>query len=105
MRHEEDDFSPDHRRIILPGQDDLDAIGTNICGTCKYFSLAEGQKRMQAQRFVEVLVREHKWKLHHLCSPLNQLGLCGAHESGERGGESLITGSQHKACDHYRPKK
>lgn len=92
-------------KVISPGADELAAAmaaGT-VCGECKYFSLAEGQTLMRAQRFVERLVKEHNWQTHHLCSPVNQLGLCGQTVSGQGGDDVTITGRLHKACDHFRP--
>lgn len=74
-----------------------------VCGNCKYFSLAEGQRLIEAQRFVEQLVKEHHWQTRHLCSPVNALGLCGQTVSGAGGDGVTITGRLHKACDHYRP--
>lgn len=75
----------------------------NVCGTCKYFELMEGQKLMQATRFVERIVREDKWRVHHLASPLNQLGICGAASSP--GGDETATGALSKACDQWRDAK
>lgn len=73
-----------------------------VCGTCKYFELAHGQALMQGQRFVERLVREEHWQVKHLASPLNDLGVCGAHSSGGKGEDQMLTGRMHKACDQYR---
>jgi hypothetical protein len=73
-----------------------------VCGGCKYFEHTHGQAEIQAQKFVERLVREENWQVKHLCSPVNQLGICGAHDSGA-GGEQTLTGTMHKACDQYRP--
>jgi hypothetical protein len=72
------------------------------CGGCKYFERAHGQAEMVRQRFVERLVREDNWQVRHLVSPLNELGICGAHDSG-KGGEQTLTGTMHKACDQWRP--
>ena len=93
-------------QVILPDQADVQQYAEphRVCGRCKHFNRAEGQQRMKAQRFVEQLVREHRWKVSHLCSPLNQLGLCGQHESGAGGNEGgMLTGSLHRACDAFRP--
>lgn len=92
-----------HAPVITPADEaELEvALAQKVCGTCKYFAHAHGQELMRAQKFVERLVREERWKVHHLASPLNQLGTCGAHDSGA-GGESMITGALHKACDQYR---
>lgn len=76
---------------------------SKVCGTCKYFELAHGQALMQGQRFVERLVREEHWQVKHLASPVNQLGVCGAHSSGSKGEDQMLTGRMHKACDQYRP--
>lgn len=79
------------------------AIATNrVCGSCKYFEKAEGQRLMKAQKFVERLVREEHWQVKYLASPLNDLGICGAHSSGRDGAEETITGRMHAACDQYR---
>jgi hypothetical protein len=72
------------------------------CGQCRYFEKAHGQAEMVRQRFVERLVREDNWQVRHLVSPLNELGVCGAHDSG-KGGEQMLTGTMHKACDQWRP--
>lgn len=87
--------TPDELRMALETK--------NLCGECKHFELAEGQRLMEAQRFVERLVREQEWKLHHLCSPANQLGLCGQSTSGAPGENVTITGRITKACDHFKP--
>lgn len=75
-----------------------------VCGDCKYFEHTHGQAEIKAQRFVERLVREENWQVKHLCSPVNQLGVCGAHDAGT-GGEQMLTGTMHKACDQWRPNK
>lgn len=75
----------------------------NTCGQCRYFERAHGQAEMKAQRFVERLVREEHWQTRHLVSPLNELGICGAHSAGTGGEEQCLTGTMHKACDQYRP--
>lgn len=72
------------------------------CGTCKYFDLEHGQAEIVKQRFAERLVREDKWQLHHLGAPLEMVGLCGAHGTGNTEGE-MATTSVSKACDQYRP--
>lgn len=87
----------------LPEEMKLALETKNVCGECKYFSLAQGQKLMQAQRFVERLVQEDHWQVKHLASPLNDLGVCGAHTSGGKGEEEMITGKMHKSCDQFRP--
>lgn len=73
-----------------------------VCGDCTYFDYAEGQAQIQSQRFVERLIREDNWQVKHLVSPVNQLGVCGAHASGA-GSDQTMTGRMHKACDQYRP--
>lgn len=68
------------------------------CGNCKFFDLKTGQKEMVKQRFADRLVRDEKWKLHHLGTPLAWTGLCGA-SNGE-----LATSVVSKACDQFRPR-
>ena len=78
-------------------------LGTQrVCGQCKYFSVARGQALMKGQRFLERLVREDHWQIKHLASPVNDLGVCGAHTSGASGEEEMLTGRMHKACDQFR---
>ena len=84
-----------HERAILSGR---------VCGNCKYFSAREGQRLMEGQRFVERLVKENLWKVHHLGSPTADLGDCGAHRSGSSSDETMLTGKMHAACDQYREK-
>lgn len=73
-----------------------------VCGECKYFSLREGQRLMEATRFLGQLVKEHQWQTHHLGSPPEVLGDCGAHRSGSRGDETMLTGPLHVGCDQWR---
>ena len=75
----------------------------NTCGQCKYFEHAHGQAEMRAQRFAERLVREDNWQVKHLISPLNELGVCGAHSAGTGSEDQTLTGTMHKACDQFRP--
>ncbi len=89
-----DDMSPAERALLSETYD--------TCGGCKYFEKAHGQEQIKAQRFLERLVREENWQVKHLCSPVNELGVCGAHDSG-RGGEQMLTGAMHRACDQFRP--
>ena len=74
----------------------------DTCGTCKYFEHDHGQAQIASQRFIERLTREEDWQVKHLCSPVNELGVCGAHDSG-RNSDQMITGTMHRACDQYRP--
>lgn len=75
-----------------------------VCGQCRYFERAHGQAEMQAQRFLERLVREDNWQVRHLASPVNELGICGAHDSGQ-GNDQVLTGTRHVACDQFRPNR
>lgn len=105
--------NPDYRTeegslIHRPDAKDMELVANgsgNVCGSCRYFSIAEGQSLMKAQRFIEVLVREHGWKPEYLCSPQNELGVCGATLSGAKSEAATITGRMHKACDQFRPSK
>lgn len=74
----------------------------HTCGDCKYFSLREGQRLIDAQSFLATLVKEHKWKPHHLGAPPETLGDCGAHRSGSSGDQTMLTGPLHVACDQWR---
>jgi len=91
-------------KIHLPqAGDEAFAEAKDLCGQCKYFELSHGQAQMTAQQFVARLVQEQDWKVEHLCSPLNQLGICGAADAGT-GGDQTITGTMHVGCDQFRPK-
>jgi len=92
--------------------DDMDPLEREMltetfttCGQCRYFEHSHGQAQMKAQRFVERLVREENWQTRHLVSPLNELGLCGAHSSGNGAEEQCLTGTMHKSCDQFRPSR
>ena len=76
----------------------------NTCGQCTYFEKSEGQAQIKAQKFVQRLVREEDWQVKHLASPLNELGFCGAHSSGN-GGDQMLTGVMCKSCDQFRMDK
>ena len=81
----------------------VDDDGTGIvCGECNFFERAHAQEEIQATQFIETLVREHKWKPEHLCSPTNLLGFCGASNSGAPGEDRKLTGTLHKGCDQFR---
>lgn len=88
-------------RVVTPNDQDV-ALYSNVplavCGDCKYFDLEKGREEMARQRFAERLVREEKWKMKHLGSPADALGLCGA------SGGQMVTGFATKSCDQYRPK-
>lgn len=93
--------------IVPPSANELKVLqeqAHDVCGTCKYFEHGHGQHEIDKQQFIERLVKEDNWQVEHLCSPVNELGVCGAHDSGA-GGDQMITGTIHKACDQYRPNK
>lgn len=96
-------FAQSQTKVVTPDSEALEMLAAQkVCGTCKYFEHARGQELMRAQQFVERLIREEKWQVHHLASPLNHLGVCGAHRSGGKGEQEMITGALHKACDQWR---
>lgn len=85
--------------VLRPREEDVALFGTEVkvCGDCKYFERGLTAKvEVQNQRFFERLVLEEGWKTQHLCSPPEDLGLCGA------GNGEMMTGRMHKACDQYR---
>lgn len=91
------------REIVTPEGKLREALLTGkVCGECKYFSLHEGQRLIETQRFMATLVKEHQWKAHHLGAPPETLGDCGAHRSGSKGDETMLTGPLHVACDQWR---
>lgn len=87
--------------IVAPSSHEIDNYsGTvkDICGTCKYFELKNGQKKMVEEKFLERLVHDERWQLHHMGAPVEYVGICGA-----SGGE-LATTFVSKSCDQYRPR-
>lgn len=71
------------------------------CGSCRFFELRHGQKKMQDERFPERLVREEGWKTYHVGAPMEQWGLCGM-----SGGQMVTTHvTNASSCDQYRPKR
>ncbi len=92
-------------KLVMPGEDARRMMLTNnVCGTCKYFSLREGQRLIEATKFLGTLVRDHRWQTHHLGAPPETLGDCGAARSGSRGDDTTLTGPLHVACDQWRQK-
>jgi hypothetical protein len=86
--------------VVTPTDEEIETHGRplRVCGECRYFNQSDrAQEVIYGQRFYERLVREEGWKLKHLCSPPQDLGLCDAWH-GE-----MLTGRFHKACDQYRP--
>ena len=89
--------------LVQPGDALRSAIASGkVCGECKYFSLREGQRLIEGQQFLSVLVQDHRWQKHHLGAPPETLGDCGAHRSGSSGDETMLTGPLHVACDQWR---
>lgn len=66
------------------------------CASCAKFRHRAGQEQMRRERFLERLVRENEWKLHHLGAPPESFGLCA--ETSD-----TITSMYSRACEHYRP--
>jgi hypothetical protein len=81
-----------------------DILAGKVCGDCKYFSLREGQRLMEAQRFMKVLVREHGWNPKHLGAVPEALGDCGAYRSGGATDDTMITPPFAVACTQYKGK-
>lgn len=86
---------------------------TETCGMCKHFHQAEGQRRFGPMaETLKKVVREHGWKLYHLGSKPEDLGICGEAESGSNSKEVIgrITGKTHsiydrgKKCPGFTPR-
>lgn len=94
------------QRIINPGEEERRRVlgSGKVCGNCKHFSAREGQRLMEATRFIEQLVKEHHWAVHHLGAPPEDLGDCGMARSGERGSDTMLTSKMAVACESYRPR-
>jgi len=88
-------------QVIVPQGRELDLYAdgsVKVCGNCKHFDLEKGRIEMIRQRFPERLVREQDWKLRHLGSKLDELGLCGM------SGGSMVTSFVAKGCDQFKAK-
>ena len=93
-----EEISPEERRV-------LEAQRT--CGECRHFDYAAGQAEMKATKFLQRLTdkQEYAWQLRHLAAPANQMGFCGAYNSGEGGEDRTLTAKLNSAdrCDMFRP--
>lgn len=89
--------------IVQPNQSDIQNYAqapSRTCGTCKFFMLTEGRKKMVEERFIEKLVVDYGWQAKHLGAPVDQIAVCGA-----SGGELAVTTVSNAGnCDQYRPR-
>jgi hypothetical protein len=69
-----------------------------VCGACKYFNHAEGQKKLFQQKQLAAIVHDQGWRAEHLGADPRTMGVCGA------GDGSLAVGPYSRSCDQYRPK-
>ncbi len=67
------------------------------CGSCKYFDIEAGRKKIIEERFAERLVLEEEWQLRHLGVPADSLGMCARTDD-------MATTIVSKACEQYVPK-
>ncbi len=79
------------------------ALSAHVCVECKYFEHRQGQEEIRVSKFLPQLTREHGWKLRHLASPVNQIGICGAHSAGTPGESRTLTSAMAKSCDQFVP--
>lgn len=99
------------RKPLLVDPNDLpeaerDALlAPHVCGECRHWDYAQGQAEMRASRFLPQLVKEHGWQVHHLAAPANQMGFCGAANSGARGESRTLTAQMNRCCDQFAPKR
>lgn len=85
---------------VLPSDEDVAAFGSPraaTCGQCKNYDLEGGRKQIAGQRFLERLVLEENWKLHHV-GDLQSLGIC-------RERPSMAVTYVSGACDSFRPRR
>jgi len=85
---------------VLPDQHDVEVFGRQnaaTCGQCKFYDLEGGRKEIVKSRFAETLVREHKWKLHHL-GDVESLGIC-------RERPTMAVTYVSGACESFRPRQ
>ncbi len=85
--------------VVLPSDFDVNAFGSQraaTCGQCKSYDLEGGRKEIAGQRFLERVVLEEKWQLHHL-GELQSLGIC-------RERPSMAVSYTSGACESFRPR-
>ena len=95
--------------IIVPDADQIAMLAGGkgrVCGHCKHFAHKEGQRSIAQSRFLEAVVKDYGWKLHHLGAPPQDLALCAEYSGGDvtRGGQ-MITSRYADAikCPGFRP--
>lgn len=92
-------------RIHIPSEGEAEmALARNTCAQCRYYDHERGQELVVETRFLERLVHEESWQVRHLAMHPNEIGLCGAHDSGANQ-EHVITGAFHKACEQFQAKR
>jgi hypothetical protein len=69
-----------------------------VCGSCRFFDLEEGQKKIIEEDFGRKLAKELEWNPEHLSAPLDTYGLCGM-SNGEMACSVMTL-----ACDQFRGK-
>ena len=82
--------------IIVPDADQIAMLAGGkgrVCGQCKHFAHKEGQRSIAQSRFLEAVVKDYGWKLHHLGAPPQDLALCAEYSGGDltRGGQMITT--------------
>lgn len=92
---------PGSQRITLPTMQDVQLYGEGqglrrICGNCRYFNHAEGQRRLFEQKGLAEIVHDQGWRAEHLGADPKAMGVCGA------GDGSTAVGPFSRSCDHFR---
>lgn len=84
---------PTQQELRLYG-DPAKTLGT--CGDCKYFRLKAGQDAIRKERFLDKLVHDAEWQVHHLGAAPETMGLC------TQGDGSSITPRTAVSCENYK---
>lgn len=95
------EYPPRGQRIHLPTTKDVSLYGEGqqlrqLCGNCRYFNHAEGQKRLFEQRGLAAIVHDQGWKTEHLGADPKSMGVCGA------GDGTMAVGPFSRGCDQFR---
>lgn len=85
---------------VVPTEEEVARLSSPraaTCGTCKYYDLEGGRKEIIEQRFLERLVQEEQWKVHHL-GDISSAGVC-------RERPSMVVTYVSSACESYRQRE
>lgn len=68
-----------------------------LCGACKDFNHAEGQKRLIKDKQLLAIVHDAGWQAEHLGDAPERMGVCAQHDD-------MAVGPTAFGCEHFRRK-